>query len=379
MRSGRISGVFPMLVCSIGAALFTLPAGAVTQYGALRPPFLFDITTFTTTLMLPVADQVETVRIPPAMLRERLDKAPEDATIEPLTLMLNDDDAMIAQMSEKLAISGREDQLAAYIRSQLQLSRPSKHHDEAKTIEVTPEAFALMDKEAFADLYTKDQHNLTIDTSTLKTDRTLRRELMRQLAPFLPKSERAKLLSKILKGQPLDVNTEVLPEFPRKMVRRYVIYRGPNCFHAALAFQSPKLTSSSMINVKDEAGYHRAMINYDELWRVLNTNFYEVNPDKQPLKFGDMVVFYDVPEKVADDLSHPVDFRWMRHAATYLFGGYTFSKGSKSPNTPYTVRTLAEEWKTWKRFTTNLGVKVYRRSSKTPQPKPPVDLTDWIY
>jgi hypothetical protein len=121
------------------------------------------------------------------------------------------------------------------------------------------------------------------------------------------------------------------------------------------------------------------MINYDELWRVLSENFYEVNPDKLPLKYGDMLVFFDVPEDDADDLEKPVDFRWIRHTATYLFGGFTFSKGSKSPNTPYTVRTLAEEWKTWKRYTDNLGVKVFRRSQKSVKAAPPRDLTDWIY
>ena len=177
----------------------------------------------------------------------------------------------------------------------------------------------------------------------------------------------------------IDVDTLLLPEFARKMVKKFTIYRGPNCFHAALAFQSPQLTSSSLINVKKESGYHRAMINYDELWRVLSENFYEVNPDKLPLKYGDMLVFFDVPEEQADDLDKPVDFRWIRHTATYLFGGYTFSKGSKSPNTPYTVRTIGEEWKTWKRYTENLGVKVFRRSQKTVKLAPPMDLTDWIY
>jgi hypothetical protein len=361
------------------ALAISAPSFGVTQYKTKRSPFLFDITTFTTTLSLPVKDDIETVRMSDATMRERLDKSADDETIEPLTVMLASDDAQIAAMAEKIAINGKEDELSAYLQRQLRQAKPVKKGASIKTVTIDETAYDLVDKEAFADLYSKPHHNLTVDTTLLKKDRTLRREFMRQIGPFFTKDERKQIQEKVNKGAALDVDTELLPEFPRKMVKKYILYRGPNCFHAALAFHSPKLTSSSLINVKDEVGYHRAMINYDELWRVLNTNFYEINPDKQALKYGDMLVFFDVPEDAADDADVPVDFRWIRHAATYLFGGYTFSKGSKSPNTPYTVRTLAEEWKTWKRYTANLGVKVYRRSTRAIKTRPPVDLTDWIY
>jgi len=200
---------------------------------------------------------------------------------------------------------------------------------------------------------------------------------MKQIRPFFGKSHRNKLMKKIRRGKPIKVSKHLLPNFAKKMIKKYIVYRGPNCFHAALAFHSPKLTSSSLINVKKEKGYHRAMINYDELWRAINHNFYEVKPDEQPLKYGDMLVFFDVPEDGED--THPINFKWIRHTATYLFGGYTFSKGSKSPNTPYTVRTLSEEWSTWKKFTKNLGIKVFRRAKHKVTRKPPKELVDWIY
>lgn len=366
-------------LCLTMVLLAPVSAEAVTQYKKLRDPFLFDITTFTTTLALPIKDEVEAIKMPEATMRERLEKSQNDVTIEPLTVTLTAEDAQVAQMSEKIAINGREDELAAYLTKHLRNAKVVKKSDPLKTVVIDADAFDLIDKNAFADLYSRDHHSLTVDTTMLKKDRTLRREFMRQIGPFFTKDEKAAIQEKIGQSEPLAVDAELLPEFPRKMVKKYITYRGPNCFHAALAFQSPKLTSSSLINVKDEPGYHRAMINYDELWRVLNTNFYEVNPDKQPLKYGDMLVFFDVPQDAADDQTVPVDYRWIRHAATYLFGGYTFSKGSKSPNTPYAVRTMAEEWKTWKRFTKHLGVKVFRRSLRAIKTRPPVDLTDWIY
>ena len=117
------------------------------------------------------------------------------------------------------------------------------------------------------------------------------------------------------------------------------------------------------------------MINYDELWRAINRHFYEVDLKRSDLKYGDMLVFFSMPL----NLNETINFRWIRHTATYLLNEYTFSKGSKSPNTPYTIKTLQEEWNTWKRYTPNLGVRVYRRAQNKVKKTPPVDRVDWIY
>jgi hypothetical protein len=365
--------LLPGLLGSSGAAK------AVTQYEKVRKPFLFDITTFTTTLNLPVTDQVETVKMSNNQMQKRIAKSPTDETIEPLSIILNDNDTNISTVAEKLAASGKFDELSAYFREKLKTAKPVKKGASSKTIEIDADGLALIDNDAFADMYSKTHHILTINSKELRADATAKTELMKQLSPYLKKKDREKLLKKINAGEPVSVNKDMLPEFARKMVGKFIVQRGPNCFHAALAFHGPKMTASSLINVKSETGYHRAMINYDELWRVLNQNFYEVDPDSVPLKYGDMLVFFDVPEDIADDLKHPVDFKWIRHTATYLFGGYTFSKGSKSPNTPYTVRTMADEWRTWKKYTKNLGIKVFRRSTAKVRPNPPMDLVDWVY
>ena len=368
------------LIAAASIALATAEVGlAVTQYKSVRKPFLFDITTFTTTLNLPVVDQLEVVKMSKKQMTTRITKSVADETIEPLTIILNENEANIASVSEKLAPSGKVDDLSVFFREKLKTSKPVKKGSSAKTVEIDSQGLALIDTDAFADLYSKTHHNLTLNSKELQKDSVAKAELMKQLIPFLKKKERDKILSKINRGEAIEISKELLPDFPRKMVGKYIVQRGPNCFHAALAFHGPELTSSSLINVKNETGYHRAMINYDELWRVLNQNFYEVDPDAVPLKYGDMMVFFDVPSAVSEDLNQPVDFKWIRHTATYLFGGYTFSKGSKSPNTPYTVRTLADEWRTWKRYTKNLGVKVFRRSSTSVRANPPMDLVDWVY
>lgn len=368
------------LIAVAAIALATAEVGlAVTQYKSVRKPFLFDITTFTTKLNLPVIEQLEVVKMSKKQMTTRIEKSATDETIEPLTIILNENEANITSVSEKLAPSGKVNDLAAFFKEKLKTSEPVKKGSSAKTVEIDKKGLDLIDTDAFADLYSKTHHNLILNSKELKKDSAAKAELMKQLIPFLKKKERDKILSKINQGETIEISKELLPDFPRKMVGKYIVQRGPNCFHAALAFHGSELTSSSLINVKSETGYHRAMINYDELWRVLNQNFYEVDPDTAPLKYGDMMVFFDVPNDAAEDLNRAVDFKWIRHTATYLFSGYTFSKGSKSPNTPYTVRTLADEWHTWKRYTKNLGIKVFRRSSTSVRPNPPMDLVDWVY
>ena len=160
------------------------------------------------------------------------------------------------------------------------------------------------------------------------------------------------------------------------MVKKFPIFRGPNCFHASVAFQEATFPNEPYINLKRESRHHSTMINHDELWRVLNTYFYEISPKNAELKYGDIIAFFEIPFNSRKNI---VNYRWLKHASTYLFGGYVFSKGSKSPNTPYSVKTLDEEWETWEKHTKNLGVKVFRRSFKNVKRNPPLNRTDWLY
>ena len=88
-----------------------------------------------------------------------------------------------------------------------------------------------------------------------------------------------------------------------------------------------------------------------------------------------MVLFFDTPSPATAF----VDFRSLRHAATYLVGGYAFAKGSKSANSPYLIRPLIDEWSTWTKFTERLGVKVYRRNLKHVKNGAPWEPKDWMY
>jgi hypothetical protein len=328
--------------------------------------------------VLPLTDSIEKVKIPEYQLRERASKASQDDTIEPLTLTLPSDAGPQASLIEKVAAPEKVKNFKEYVDQALRKDKTSESKA-PKTVVIDENGLELLSPDAFAELFSRNHHNLTASGQELKNSPEVRRELLKEVAPFLSKSEREDLKERIKNGDVIQIDRFLLPEFARRMVGKFISFRGPNCFHAALAFQSPKFTSSTWVNVKEEKGYHRAMINYDELWSILSRNFYEVPATEAPLRYGDILVFFDVPKAAEKDHSIPVDFHWIRHTATYLFNGYTFSKGSKSPNTPYLVRTLNEEWSTWKGYTKNLGLKIFRRSSKKVKVKPAFDATDWVY
>ena len=119
----------------------------------------------------------------------------------------------------------------------------------------------------------RSHHNVKILTKSLNKDESLRKSFLGQIKFFLEAKQRIRSARKLKKNRNLLVHRDVLPRFARKMAKKFVIFRGPNCFHAALAFHDQGLTRSEAVNVKEEKGYHRAMINYDELWRAINRHF----------------------------------------------------------------------------------------------------------
>ena len=363
-----------LLLC--GAVSYN--ALGVTEHKRSRIDYIRSINDFSHSLDLDIKDSEEQLNLPISKMRYRLKRSQADKTIEPLTVILNGDARQIAALVDRIALPEKADQLTAYLTDQFEISSAIKPGSSSRSITIDALAFAMLDLSAYSALYSKPHHRLSIGTKELQVDHRKRRRFLRQISWFHSRKKRRQVAKKIRQGANLLVDSDLLPQFAERMIKKFIVHRGPNCFHAALAFHGSPMTSSSLLNVKKEKDYHRAMINYDELWRTLGRNFYEINPKKVALEYGDMLVFFDVPKDL-DGPGQPINFKWIRHAATYLFDGYTWSKGSKSPNTPYSVRTLGEEWQTWRKFTKNMGVKVFRRSQPSVSPQPPMDLADWIY
>jgi hypothetical protein len=299
--------------------------------------------------------------------------AEKDKRIEAVHLNLFKDQVKLKDLSIDLSRKGRSPRLLSYFKK-LMKDSPVEDKENHIRVALDRESLKYIDIKKLAALYERGHKDVTIQTSNLRTSRVRRSELFSQVAPFLRDDELKRLQMKVKNKLPLDLHADLLSGFAKRMTGKYTIFRGPNCFHAALAFHTRDMSESPFLNVKVEKGYHRAMINYDELWKAINHHFYEIDPRNTELKYGDLLVFMDVP----DDSRSPY-FKWIRHAATYLVGQYTFSKGSKSPNTPYSIKTLQEEWRTWQGFTDNLRVKVFRRNQNHVNKRPPRDLTDWIY
>lgn len=326
-------------------------------------------------LSLPVQDSVKILTPPLPVLTRRVYEAAKANHVEKVVLHLKANHGAVENFAKKFAAPASYQAVRAYLLQRLQEADLSP--TQVLPLQVDKELYAHLDKRAFAARQRSTHHSLTLNLAHLRGQPELQAHLLGELQPFFSAPAQAALAEKFAHAQSLQVDSELLPSFPRSVVGRYTLFQGPNCFHAALAFQHPSLTRSPYFNVAREKGYHPAMINDDELARALRSNFYPVPLTQHPLNYGDILVFFDLPEDFP--LSSSPNFRWIRHTATYLFNGYAFSKGSKSADTPYTVKTLEEEWQTWSRLTKNLAVKVFRRSTKNVKRQPPIDLRDWVY
>ena len=370
---GRQLGVY-LISIIVGCIALETKLFAITQYKKSPIPFTTSLSDLKTSLYLPVEDKKEQISIPVKKLKIRAIKSKKDERVDPVQVYIPTSDRGIAAITKKLAKQG--DERSAEIILRQKKAKFSKPNQKKISIDLSEEDLRHFDLKAISNFMARSHHTVHINTKLLNQYPAVRSKFLQQIKPFFSKKNRQEIIQKFKTNSRLSLENDLLPKFARNMVKKFLVFRGPNCFHAALAFHDRDLTRSPAVNVKREPGYHEAMINYDELWRAINKHFYEVDPKKSALKYGDMLVFFAINQS---SINQPVNFRSIRHAATYLFGQYTFSKGSKSPNTPYTIKTLVEEWQTWQRYTHNLGLRVYRRNSPSIDEPAPSDLIDWIY
>lgn len=336
--------------------------------------YIQDISQFHSSLPLQISSVERLIALSDADLQKRLSAFKKDPRIEPLQLTASADDEKILDLAGRIAKPGRKLAIANYIRENFENGEEVPGSN-LKLITVDEQVFQWLNRSSVDELFAKEHFELTVRTADLRRSRDLQANFIAQLSPYLSTIQLKDIRTKIASAKNLVVERDLLPAFARRMIRHHTVFKGPNCFHAALSFQSPSIPKSSLVNIREEPGYHRSMINYDEMWRAAQLEFYEVDPTKTEIKYGDMILFFDTPK--APQAS--VDFKTLRHAATYLFGGYVFAKGSKSANSPYIIRPLADEWSTWIKYTDNLGVKVFRRNLKHVNKAATWDPVDWMY
>jgi hypothetical protein len=341
--------------------------------------YVHNINIFKSSLNIPITSKTLTITIPDDDFLKRLEtpykaqKSKKERNIEPIQITTSKEEDKILAIAGKIAKPQQRLALAHYIKQNIATSE-SIPGTQLKLVNLNPSVANLLDMSAFDSLHAKDHYQLTVATKSLSEDVQTKRAFIRQVSKYLSPKQMKGVKSALSSGRPLDVDTQLLPEFARRTVRQHTLFKGPNCFHAALSFQTPALSQTSRVNIREEAGYHRNMINYDELWRAIQLEFHEIDVSATDMQYGDLIAFFDTPtapHKI-------VDFRTLRHATTYLFGGYVFAKGSKSANSPYIIRPLAEEWDTWNKFTTKLGAKVFRKNINNGKKAALWDPSDWM-
>ncbi|MDD9950820.1 MAG: hypothetical protein OXT67_04570 [Zetaproteobacteria bacterium] len=318
-------------------------------------------------LQIPATAQKKSIKPSQKWLEKRLQPEKIPGT-EPLRIWIHK--ANISKLAQNIATRG----FSSFLRTQMEyeLTKQNKKSGYFNLANIDQKTWR---KGPTIHLFRKKHLQVSIDPKKASPEKL--NQLFNQIRPFISRKKYLQVTKKKHSKTKLYLDHHLLPKFAERAVGSFSPFRGPNCFHASLAFHSLKWTKTPTVNITREPGYHWAMINYDELWRALDHQFYPINPKKHPMKYGDLMIYFDVPETEMEQ-SRPY-FRWIRHAAVYLFNDFVFSKGSKSASTSYAVHTIAEEWKTWASRSKKLGVRIFRRKRKyvTKRISPP--LKDWIY
>ena len=222
----------------------------------------------------------------------------------------------------------------------------------------------------------QEHNHLKLKTEQLRQNPQLVEQFFSELKYFFSQEELEVLRVKIQNNDFLVIDEDLLPSSVRSRVGKYTSYLGPNCFEATLAFQDENFSRSYLYNVKNEPEYHGLMINNDELLLVLRKHFFEIDPEKTALRYGDVILFVDYGEALSEE---DFQYSWIKHTAVFLLNYYTFSKGSKSADSPYTVKTLKEEWELWASRFNLLKIKVFRKLPHDSLGLKQKKLVDWMY
>lgn len=319
---------------------------------------------------LPVQDHIEYISISPELFMERMNNTSQRKDNEVPSFYINKEDDLKA-LSFNIAKKDKSEELYQYLKPYLE-----KHKKKQVRVFMNAKLLELVDLDLLIKAsFTTSHHRVEINASLLNEDSEWKESVFKELSPFLKKEDLKNVRKKWGTNTSLSLQDDLLPPFARKALKTHASYRGLNCFHAALAFQDASIPSNTLLHPLRQKNYTWQMINNDELWRVLSEGFYEVNAEQSELKYGDILVFFDKPKKA----SKFVDYRWIKHATVYLFGEYTFSKGSKSANSTYTINTLAEEEHKWRGLIQNLAIKIFRKSLIRVKTLPYADQHDWLY
>lgn len=330
--------------------------------------FLYKLSNLKTSLNISIIEYLRNAYLPSNIIAFRIKNYEKNPIVEPITIYFKNY-IELKNITERIANSDKNKDIL------YKLLLTGAEKTKSNTLKTTLNAMTLnyLNLDNLSKYFAYQYYDIAIPTNQFFQRPHNKKVLLKQLDMFLSAHKIKLIKQKLQFKNQLLLKEDLLPDFPLKVIGKYSPYKGPNCFHAALGFNDYKLIKSNFVNIIEEKNYHRAMINNDELWILLSKEFYEVKGKDINLKYGDMIVFFDLPTTPQE-----ISYKFIKHATTYLFGPYTFSKASKYSDTPYVINTLQKEWSIWKKLTTKLGLKVYRKINKNLSKIPPPDLNDWL-
>lgn len=327
-------------------------------------------------LKLEIVEKVVQVKPDRKTVITRVKNVLESESIEPMSIRIKSDLSNIKSITEEFARKSKRFLLLKYLKEAPDgqiISPKDKHH---KRIIIGPSALKYLRKNSLRSALKQPSHELKIDLDHLRSDSSVRNKVWSSVSPLLGADRKRILKKTLLSKERFASASAFLPKFAAERLRTFASDRGLNCFHAAVSFSSPNFPKIPSVNPRREPGHHREMINHDELSRIFDYGYYEINPKTTKVKYGDVVAYFDIHPKNRKERPH---YKTLKHASVFLFNDYVFAKGSKSANSAYRIRKLKDEWADWKKYTNHLAVKIYRKSSPISKRGLPQPRNDWLY
>ena len=225
---------------------------ASTWHKRHKDQYIKNVDDFRPSVVLPVNEKTENIFISEKKLRKRISLSKKKDSIEPLTMTIRPKTSIFRKIAKRIAKKKNVEKVVELFQSKI-ISSKVYHRDNSKRVfQFEKQDFKWIDFKMYGKFFGQSHRNLKILPDRNEFTQLNLKRLARQLDPYLEKWERKKIQTKFKGFNSISVDNFLLPTFARKMVKKYTIYRGPNCFHSALAFNNINIPRSSSINVKDE-------------------------------------------------------------------------------------------------------------------------------
>ena len=200
----------------------------------------------------PFRFQEKKIQVSKKKLFKRMTRSKVNETIEPLNIYVDRKGKDIFKHAEFLADKGHIHSLAKLFKEEHPNAKPLRGDSDKVALTITENMMRHIDVRKMMRRFRQKHYSLELNSRELKASPMHYRSFFEELSPFLRERQIDIIKKKVKRDENVPLDEYLLTDFARKMVGKYILYRGPNCFHASLAFHHLKFARSPFLNINQE-------------------------------------------------------------------------------------------------------------------------------